>query len=226
MIFIPNREKIILVLEQQLSLFWKGLFNRTLLECAIEPALEKMENNLYKSNVTRFRNKKDCIFSVYDTTQWSIFLYYLSKILCEMEFISEANVVYYLNKIMHSVDWYYEIKLPDHFMVEHPVGSVLGKAQYGDYFMIYQGVTVGGNRKANIIEYPQLGNNILLYANSSVIGNTIIGNNVIISTGSILINEIIPSNSIVFGSTPNVQIKEKTEKDIKERTKHIWRWME
>ena len=47
MIFIPNREKIILVLEQQLSLFWKGLFNRTLLECAIEPALEKMENNFY-----------------------------------------------------------------------------------------------------------------------------------------------------------------------------------
>lgn len=226
MIFIPCKKEMIIVLERQLSLFWKGLSDITVIESAVEAAFEKMNDNICQSNVSRFKCNQEYVFSIYDTSQWSIFLYYLSNVLGETGFLYEASVVYYLNKVMHSVDWYYEIKLPTHFMVEHPVGSVLGRAEYGDYFMIYQGVTVGGNRRADKVEYPKLGNNILLYANSSVLGNTIVGNNVIVSAGSILINETIPNNCIVFGRTPDIQIKEKSEEDIKERTKHIWIWKE
>lgn len=36
---------------------------------------------------------------------------------------------------MHSVDWLHSIELPIHFGAEHPVGSVLGKATYGDCFL-------------------------------------------------------------------------------------------
>lgn len=66
---------------------------------------------------------------------------------------------------MHSVDWYYEIELPDHFMVEHPVGSVLGRATYGDYMYIYQGVTIGGNISLNEgnVAYPVLGENVTFF---------------------------------------------------------------
>ena len=91
-------------------------------------------------------------FSPYHTVSWSVFLYYLSNTLSDGGGEKhtpdrEAEVVYYLNKVMHANDWFYGIQLPNHFWAEHPLGSVLGRAKYGDYFFVYQGTTVGGNRK-------------------------------------------------------------------------------
>lgn len=136
----------------------------------------------------------------------------------------EADIVYYLNKIMHANDWFYQIKLPVHFLAEHPIGSVLGKANYGDYLFVYQGTTIGGNRKKGKLFYPTLGSNVLLYANSTVLGDTKIGNNVIISADTYLLNEDIPDNCIVFGKSPNINIKMKSEQQIKDMTNHIWKW--
>lgn len=63
-----------------------------------------------------------------------------------------------------------------------------------------------------------------MYANATILGNTIIGNNVIISADTYLINEVIPDNSIVFGKSPNIVIKEKSENEIKDLTSNIWKW--
>ncbi len=125
---------------------------------------------------------------------------------------------------MHANDWFYQIELPTHFLAEHPIGSVLGKAAYGDYLFIYQGTTIGGNRKKGKLFYPILGNNVLLYANSMVLGDTKIGNNVVISADTYLLDENIPDNCIVFGKSPNIKIKVKTEQYMKDMTSHIWRW--
>ena len=132
-------------------------------------------------------------------------------------------MVYYLNKIMHGVDWYHQIELPVHFLAKHPMGSVLGRAKYGDYFFVYQGTTVDGNRKNGKLYYPQIGNNVIMYANSSVIGDSIIGNNVVISAEATIMNEIIPDNSLVFGKSPNLIIKTKDVDHIKSMTSHIWK---
>ena len=43
-----------------------------------------------------------------------------------------ADKIYYLNKILHSVDIYHEVELPSTFFLEHPVGTVLGRAKYQD----------------------------------------------------------------------------------------------
>lgn len=109
-------------------------------------------------------------------------------------------------------------------MAEHPLGSVLGKAQYSDYLFVYQGTTIGGNRKKGKLYYPKLGKNVVLYANATILGETTIGNNVIVSSNTYIINEKVPDNCIVFGQSPNIVIKEKSEPEILEMTKHIWRW--
>ena len=57
-----------------------------------------------------------------------------------------SDLIYYLNKILHSIDCYFEIKLPTKFGVEHPLGSVLGRASYSEGLFIYQGCTIGGNK--------------------------------------------------------------------------------
>lgn len=134
-----------------------------------------------------------------------------------------ADQIYYLNKIMNSVDWYWEVDLPNHFTVVHPIGTILGRAQYGDYLCVYQGVTIGGNYKQEEIQYPSLGNYVTLYANASVLGNSKIGNQVIISANTFVKDESIQDNSIVFGSSPNLIVKSYAPEILKEYFKPIWR---
>ena len=98
----------------------------------------------------------------------------------------------------------------------------MGKAKYSDYLFVYQGTTIGGKRNQGTIYYPQIGNNVVLYANATVLGDTKIDNNVILSADSYVINENIPDNCIVFGQSPNIIVKEKKVTEIKEMTKHIW----
>lgn len=217
------REEILRIVIGQLNSFcWE--FDAGIIQEYIDIAINRMEKCLRK-----FTNKK--IFEIggvippYHTVFWSVFLYYLSNSLATCtasHHEREASLVYYLNKILHANDWFYAISLPEHFWAEHPVGSVLGRAWYGDYFFVYQGTTVGGNRKNGKIYYPTIGDNVIMYAHSTILGDSHIGNNVIISANTYLINENIPDNSIVFGSTPQIVIKRKTDKEIKEMMKHIW----
>ncbi len=157
-------------------------------------------------------------FSPYHSGQYSIFLYYLSNTIYLNSNKRLASVVYYLNKVLHSVDWYYEIKLPEYWGVEHPVGSVLGKAQYGSGLFVYQGCTVGGNKG----KYPVMGENIILYANSTIVGDTRLGNNVLVSTGTIIKDDTVPDNCIVFGQSPDLIIKSKDRDYLTSMISHFW----
>lgn len=110
---------------------------------------------------------------------------------------------------MNGLDMFYAIEMPDWFSAEHPVGTVLGRAKYGNGFFFYQGCTVGGNYdKDGALHYPVIGENVKMFANSSLIGKCKIGNNVILGAGALVKNEDIPDNTIVFGQSPNLILKQ------------------
>lgn len=119
-----------------------------------------------------------------------------------------------LDNLCRQVDSFFSCTEEERFVfevwsAEHPVGSVLGRAKYGDGFFFYQGCTVGGNRgKDGVLYYPVIGRNVRMYANSSFIGKCNIGDNVILGAGALVKDTDIPSNSIVFGQSPNLIIKE------------------
>lgn len=119
---------------------------------------------------------------------------------------------------MNACDLFYAIDLPEVFMLEHPLASVMGRAQYGNNFFFYQGCTVGGNTGINgNTYYPHIDDNVLMLSNSSIIGKSIIGKNVILASGCTIINECIPNNSLVFGKSPSLMIKIKSEKEMLSR---------
>ena len=211
------------VLLHQLKNHWIEVDETTIIS-SIPIALEAIENNYKGMPNRRLWNGEEVIFSPYMSVQWMNFLYRLSHVLYQNGGGIAADQIYYLNKIMHAIDWFYAIALPIHFHCEHPIGSVLGRATYGDYLFVYQGTTIGGNRSHDELFYPVLGDNVILYANATVLGNTHIGKNVLISSGTYLLNERIPDNCIVFGQSPNITVKRKTEKEIKVYTQHIWGW--
>ncbi len=206
-----NADELYKIVERQLGNFWEiETDNREYMVELTRKSLEKVEKSFCASKNKYYLQNG---FSPYNSVHYSIFLYYLSNLTGKAMGDRMADQIYYLNKIMNGVDWYWAIELPEHFVAEHPVGTVLGRAQYGDYFCVYQGVTVGGNRKEGKICYPKIGNYVLCYANSSIIGSCEIGNYVIISANSFLKDVRIPDGSLVFGCSPKLIIK-KYDKDL------------
>ena len=211
------------ILCKQLNSFWT-IDNREkdMLMENIENAVKKTVESYERSNRIYFLKMG---FSVYNSNVYAVFLHYLSTAIGKLSGGAIlADKLYYLNKIINGVEWYWNIELPEHFVVEHPLGSVLGRAQYGDYFCIYQGVTVGANFNEGECIWPIIGNNVTMYANSTVIGECIIGNNVIIGANAFLINEKIPDNCIVYGSSPDIIIKTMPEDEIKKKLVRIWKF--
>lgn len=100
---------------------------------------------------------------------------------------------------------FYEIEFPQYFALDHPVGSVMGRAKYGEGFSFTQCCTVGNNRGT----YPEIGQNVKMCAYSSIIGNCHVGDNVTIGANSGIKDCDVPDNTIVFGQYPNNIFKSK-----------------
>lgn len=85
--------------------------------------------------------------------------------------------------------------------IDHGSGVIIGEtAVIGDNVTIYQGVTLGSrNTEMMGKRHPTVGNNVIIGANSSIIGDITIGDNVIIGANT-LVSRNIPSNCIVVGN--------------------------
>lgn len=185
------------------------------IKASFEAALTACEDNFIYSNNKYYARevdgKKDTYFNPFHSVQWMTFLYYLGHLIYKKGSTTKiCDKLYYLNKVMNGLDMFYAIEMPRHFGAEHPVGSVMGRAQYSDGFFFYQGCTVGGTRdKEGNLYYPIIKENVRMYANSSILGNCHIGCNVQIGAGALVKNQDIPDNCIVFGQSPNLIIKSK-----------------
>ncbi|KAA6183927.1 hypothetical protein F2Q65_14045 [Thiohalocapsa marina] len=159
--------------------------------------LEQVKVNAFEcflENHNSINNKYSDI-SVYNVDQCIHFFIFLQKLLFQEGFVSLAEKIYYFTRLKFNIDIYPSRRLPQHFLFVHPLGSILGNASYGDWLVIYQGVTVGGNPN---LEYPSLGGGCILYAGSKVIGRSVVGKNCIVGAGVILNNVEIPDNTIVY----------------------------
>jgi len=176
----------------------------------VESALKKAEFCFSHCKNPFYRKDGETHFSPFHSGQYSVFLYYLSHcIWAEHGNSGLAERIYYLNKIFNSVDLFYQVKLPDIFHLDHPLGSVMGRAQYSEFFYFSQGCTVGNNKGI----YPSIGKRVSMMSGSSILGNSKIGDNCIISAHSLVKDQDVPPNSIVFGKSPDLVIKTKNEKD-------------
>ena len=86
----------------------------------------------------------------------------------------------------------------------HPIGIVIHpKVKIGKNCTIFQNVTIGQGKLINGIDIPIIGDNVIIYANSVIVGGIKIGNNVTVGAGSIVITDI-PDNAIVAGNPAKV----------------------
>jgi len=171
-----------------------------------EFALDRVENCLSKIQNKYYNNKKVLIFNHLNSDHYCTYLYFFSNTL----FKNNTNKIYYekmyyLNKLLNGVDMFYEVKLPNIFLIIHPLGTVLGRAKYSDYLTVYQNCTIGSNTKKS----PILGKYLTLRPGSSILGNSKVGNNCQIASKSILIDQKISDNKTYFGNPKKFFLKKK-----------------
>lgn len=159
-------------------------------EYSFEIAVKKTNQCLSKVVACEGHN-----FDYLNSGQYATLLYYLSNSIWKNRRNTQlATKIFLLNKALNGIDLFYEVEMPDFFLVSHTVGMVFSKATYGDYCVFHQGCTVGRNKS----DRPILENGIVLYPNSSVIGACHVRENTVISPGVQLINTDTPGNCLVF----------------------------
>lgn len=154
----------------------------------------------------KFRSDDQVMFNYLHPDHYAMFLYLLSNTVSRRDRSNPlAFRLYYLNKILHSLDAYHDTELPEVFQFMHPLGTILGHAKYGNYFCVYQGCSVGSDEDGI---YPEIGDHVVLYAGASVIGHSKIGDNVVIGANTMVLNRDIAANKVVLGGLQRLNMRD------------------
>ncbi len=106
------------------------------------------------------------------------------------------------------VDIHAGATIGEYFCIDHGTGIVIGETTtIGNRVKIYQGVTLGaksfkvdenGNPVKDIKRHPDIGNNVVIYANATILGgDTKIGDNCIIG-GNTWLTHSVESGKVVY----------------------------
>lgn len=175
-----------------------------LLAPLLERTLQRLEHCFSHVHLKYYREGNEVLFDHLNGDHFASFLYFLGNTIWrETQDTELPTRLFYLNKVMHGIDLFYSVTMPDIFLLVHPLGTVLGNARYGDYLVVYQNVTVGAD-EAGI--YPSFGSGTVLYAKSAVIGACNLGNDVVLGANAFVLNTDVPGGSLLIGQYPSHRI--------------------
>jgi serine O-acetyltransferase len=190
---LGTADALLTYVSRQLDHFFpdgRGEAEHTLLQPFLQPALDRLERCI---DAVRLWPRGE--FDHLHSSQYTSFLYFLAhtawqggagRPLC--------NKLFGLNKALNGIDLFYEIEMPEVFFIGHSVGIVLAKARYGNRLVLYQNSTVGKNHG----QAPVLGDGVVMYPNSAVIGRCEIGAGSVIAQGVSVVNRDTPGQCMVF----------------------------
>lgn len=150
-------------------------------------------------------------FNYLHSSQYCLYLYFLANTIWRHEKDGGACTrLFLLNKALNGIDLFYEIEMPRIFFIGHSVGIVLAKATYGDYLVLYQNSTVGKNHG----DAPVLGEGVVMYPNTAIIGRSTIADRTVLSQGVSIINRDTPGDCIAYAGAGNDLVFKPARRDI------------
>lgn len=212
-----SKEKLSIYVTKQLNYFFPDEDSVTpdLILNLVGDAYERLEYCFEHINNKYFFNGKHTLFSHLHGDQYSMFLYMASRVAAHlMHDKGIAEKLFLLNKTLHGIDAYFEIELPPVFVFVHPVGTVLGRASYGNFFMAYQRCGIGSNHDM----YPTISEFVTLRPGAAILGNSSVGRNCTIATESLLLDKNLPDNTLYIGNPRNFTVKAQADQPA------IWRF--
>lgn len=176
---------------------------------SFDHSLQRVDYCFGKISLPSFKSEGEVFLNHLHSDQYTMFLWFLSNsVWSYTQDEKTASKIFYLNKVLHSFNCMYDAKLPDVFLLIHVIGMVLGKAEYGNFFVATQGCTVGAHNG----KYPVIGKNVSLLPHSSIIGNCVVGDNVSIGISSKVYQEDVEADTIIYTDKNGITVHKKTQK--------------
>ena len=170
-------------------------------------AMQRLEYCFSRVNNRYFFDGQHVYFDHLHGDQYAMWLYFLSnQLFRDAAPMNWCKKLFLLNKLLHGCDIFYEVELPSIFLLVHPLGTVLGRGNYNDHFLVYQRCGIGSNHDI----YPSLGRHVTLRPGSAVLGQSQIGDNVTIAAESLVIDRNIPHQTTYFGNPRDHWLRART----------------
>ena len=141
--------------------------------------------------------------------------YRVAHILYELNEHLIARIIAEEAHYMTGVDIHPGAKISSPFFIDHGTGIVIGETTIiGKRVRIYQSVTLGalslakGHQLKGLKRHPTLGDDIIIYAGVSILGDISIGNGVTIGS-NVFLTESIPDNMKVTIGKPQLVLQKK-----------------
>ena len=157
-------------------------------------AVYSMAKDRYMYCLRHKRLKHHPFDLVVSADEYTSFLVFLAASAYAAGRLDVAETSYLINRRMNGFDCFYTRSMPDVFHLEHPLGAVLGNAVYGNYFVCYQAVTIGGDRQ---FHYPTLREGVVMYAHSSAIGSCELGANSCVGANAMIFNDVLECDMVL-----------------------------
>jgi serine O-acetyltransferase len=196
------------------------------IDAAFDEALDRIEYCFRFVALPGYVQDGQSIFSHLHSDHYSHFLYYFGNSLWKrsdnMPICSKLTL---LNKSLNGLFCSHKLALPDIFHLEHPVGTVIGHAQYSNFLVILQNVTINTNLALKI------GEGVVFSAGATVVGSKPIGTRSSIGSNTLVFDTEIPADSVVFSGSDGVTVRPRTKAYLAQTFFNIpaepvtpWRW--
>jgi serine O-acetyltransferase len=143
---------------------------------------------------------------------YAITIYRLAHVLYKMEIPVLPRIISEYAHTKTGIDIHPGAKIGNHFFIDHGTGIVIGETTIiGNNVKVYQSVTLGalyvGKELSDTKRHPTIEDNVIIYANSTILGGkTVIGHDTVVG-GSSWITESVPPFSVVYHK-PSVVIRD------------------
>lgn len=146
--------------------------------------------------------------------EYTSFLIFLSREAYLNSYLELAEACYLLNRRLNNFECFYTREMPDIFHLEHPIGSVIGQANFSNFLVVYQGVTIGGDLKCR---YPSFQEGVALFSKCSIIGNCRIGSNCAVGANTQLFQKDLADNNSISLRDGSFQYLKEMNWSVKEK---------
>lgn len=115
----------------------------------------------------------------------------------------QCDALSLLGRQIGQIELFYSATIGKAFKINHGVGTVVGaRCKLGDNCTIHQNCTIGDRNGGR----PTIGDNVMIYAGSMILGDINVGNNSIVGANSV-VTKSFSDNSILVG-TPAKNIRQ------------------
>jgi serine O-acetyltransferase len=130
---------------------------------------------------------------------------YISHPLNQIKIPFIPRLISQIMRFLTGIEIHPGAKIGRGFFIDHGMGIVIGETvEIGKNCVMFHGVTLGGTGKVKGKRHPTIGDNVLIGAESMLLGPINVGNGVKIGANTTIINEDVPSDCTVVGTPAKI----------------------